>query len=387
MPVRPALASPSITPRAGSPSLSRLLAMGLALSALAACGGKPPAAAPAQDAAIPVRTAPATSGPAGASIGASGLLASEDEMRLSFKTGGIIRRLAVREGDTVRKGQLLAELELAEVGAQAEQASQAAAKAERDLERGERLHADQVISLETLQNLRTQAAVARAGRDAARFNLGYSSIVAPRDGRVLRRLAEEREFVPPGQPVVVLGSAARGHVVRTALADREIVQVALGDTAEVRLDAYPGRVFMATVSEVSAAADPRNGLFPLEVRIAPETGLALATGLVAKIDLIPASSRRGTLTHIPIAALIEGRGDQASVFVTEGSVARKRAVTVAFIDGERVALTSGLKPGEPVITEGALYLQDGDRIRVIAAPPPAADATATTPPAAWARRS
>jgi hypothetical protein len=52
-----------------------------------------------------------------------------------------------------------------------------------------------------------------------------------------------------------------------------------------------------------------------------------------------------------------------------------------------VALTSGLKPGEPVITEGALYLQDGDRIRVIAAPPPAADATATTPPAAWARRS
>jgi multidrug efflux pump subunit AcrA (membrane-fusion protein) len=75
------------------------------------------------------------------------------------------------------------------------------------------------------------------------------------------------------------------------------------------------------------------------------------------------------------------------VFVTEGSVARKRAVTVAFIDGERVALTSGLKPGEPVITEGALYLQDGDRIRVIAAPPPAADATAIAPPAAWARRS
>jgi multidrug efflux pump subunit AcrA (membrane-fusion protein) len=148
-----------------------------------------------------------------------------------------------------------------------------------------------------------------------------------------------------------------------------MVQVALGDAAEVRLDAYPGRVFAATISELSAAADPRNGLFPLEVRIAPEAGLNLATGLVAKVDLVPAASRRGTLTHIPIAALIEGRGDQASVFVTAGSNARKRAVTVAFIDGERVALTSGLKPGEPVITEGALYLQDGDRIRVIASEP------------------
>jgi multidrug efflux system membrane fusion protein len=358
------IASPSI-----APSLGLLLSLGLALSALAGCSSKDPAADAVEDGATAVRTAPATSGPAGPSISASGLIASEDEMKLSFKTGGIIRRLAVREGDSVRKGQLLAELELAEIGAQAEQANQAAAKAERDLERGERLHADQVISLETLQNLRTQAAVARAARDAARFNLGYSSIVAPRDGRVLRRLAEEREFVPPGQPVVVLGSAARGHVVRTALADREMVQVALGDAAEVRLDAYPGRVFAATISELSAAADPRNGLFPLEVRIAPEAGLNLATGLVAKVDLVPAASRRGTLTHIPIAALIEGRGDQASVFVTAGSNARKRAVTVAFIDGERVALTSGLKPGEPVITEGALYLQDGDRIRVIASEP------------------
>jgi multidrug efflux system membrane fusion protein len=358
-----------------SPSrLSSAVLAGIVLLTLAACSAKDaPVDTPAEEEeAIPVRTAPSTSGPAGPSIGTNGLIASEDEMRLSFKTGGIIRRLAVREGDVVRKGQLLAELELAEVGAQAEQADQAAAKAERDLERGERLHADQVISLETLQNLRTQAAVARAGRKAARFNLGYSTIVAPRDGRVLRRLAEEREFIPPGQPVVVLGSAARGHVVRTGLADREIVRVALGDIAEVRLDAYPDRVFPATVSEVAAAADPRNGLFPVEVRIAPETGVVLATGLVAKVDIVPAASRRSTLTHIPIAALIEGRGDQASVFVLDGAVARKRAVTVAFFNGERVALTTGLKPDERVITEGALYLQDGDRVRIVADPSPAA---------------
>lgn len=364
--------------RTAPPSPSRLsprALVGIILLTLAACSSKDaPVDTPVEAAAIPVRTAPSSSGPAGPSIGTNGLIASEREMRLSFKTGGIIRRVAVREGDVVRKGQLLAELELAEVGAQAEQADQAAAKAERDLERGERLHADQVISLETLQNLQTQAAVARAGRKAARFNLGYSSIVAPRDGRVLRRLAEEREFIPPGQPVVVLGSAARGHVVRTGLADREIVRVALGDIAEVRLDAYPDRVFAATVSEVAAAADPRNGLFPVEVRIAPEAGVVLATGLVAKVDIVPAASRRSTLTHIPIAALIEGRGDQASVFVLDGAVARKRAVTVAFFNDERVALTTGLKPDERVITEGALYLQDGDRVRIVADPPPPSSA-------------
>ena len=341
-----------------------------ALLALAGCGAKAPDKVEAAAAGIAVRTAPATSGPASAPIGASGLVASEDEMRLSFKTGGIIRRIAVREGAEVRKGQVLAELELTEVNAQFEQVRQGALKAERDLERGERLHADQVISLEALQNLRTQAAVARAASEAARFNLGYSSITAPQDGRVLRRLAEERELVPPGQPVLVLGGADRGHVVRTALADREVVQVALGDIARVELDAYPGRSFEARVSEVSAAADPRSGLFPVEVRIAPQAGMALATGLVARVDITPTAGRRGSLTRVPIAALVEGRGDDAVVFVADQGVARKRAVKVAFIAAAEVALASGLKPGESVITEGALYLQDGDRIRVLPAAPP-----------------
>ena len=354
-----------------------LIVLALTLTAIAGCSAEAPDAADAATAGTPVRTAPATSGPASAPIGASGLVANEDEMRLSFKTGGIIRRIAVGEGALVRKGQVLAELELTEVNAQFEQARQGALKAERDLERGERLHADQVISLEALQNLRTQAAVARAASAAAGFNLGYSSIVAPQDGRVLRRLAEERELVPPGQPVLVLGGADRGHVVRTALADREVVQLAIGDAARVEVDAYPGRPFDARVSEIAGAADPRSGLFPVELRIAPQTGVTLASGLVARVDITPTAGRRGELTRVPIAALVEGLRDDAAVFVAVEGVARKRAVKVAFIAGTEVALAAGLAPGESVVTEGALYLQDGDRIRVVGAPPPAGRAGAT----------
>lgn len=355
------------------------------LVALAGCSAKAPDGAAAAAVGTPVRLGTATSGPARPSIGASGLIASEDEMRLSFKTGGIIRRIAVRDGAVVRKGQVLAELELTEIDAQYEQTRQGALKAERDLERGERLHADQVISLEMLQNLRTQAAVARAARDAARFNLGYSSIVAPQDGRVLRRIAEERELVPPGQPVLLFGGAAHGQIVRTGLADREVVQVALGDAAQVRLDAYPERVFAARVSEVAAAADPRSGLFPIEVRLEPQAGATLASGMVARVDITPSTARGGSLTRVPIAALVEGRGDAGAVFVVADGVARKRAVKVAFIAGAEVALASGLAPGEPVVTEGALYLEDGDKVRVLPAAVPPAAAAVGAP--AWAERS
>ena len=57
--------------------------------------------------------------------------------------------------------------------------------------------------------------------------------------------------------------------------------------------------------------------------------------------------------------------NRANVYVVEGAVARKREIVVSFIEGEQVALTRGLKPGERVVTEGALYLQDGERIRIV----------------------
>lgn len=312
-----------------------------------------------------VRVAVSTSGPAAPPIEASGLVGSQDEMRLSFRTGGFIRRVAVKEGDRVRRGQLLAELELTEIDAQVEQARQMALKAERDLARGERLQAEQVISQEALENLRTQAQVARAARTAAEFNLGYSTIRAPRDGIVLRRLAEERESVPPGQPVIIFGSPERGTVVRLALADRDVVRLALEDPATVRIDAYPGRTFQAKISEISAAADQRNGLFPAQIRLDPVTDVTLASGLVAKVMIDPASSRRSTLTHVPIAALVDGRRDRAFVFIIEKEIARKREVGIAYLAGESVALSGGLPVGVPVITEGALYLQDGERVRVL----------------------
>ncbi len=315
----------------------------------------------------PVRIAAATRGPATPPIFATGQVASQDETRLSFKLGGVVRRIAVQEGDEVKQGQRLAEIELAEVGAQVEQARQLADKAQRDLERGERLHADQVISLEQLQDLRTQASVARAGLKSAQFNLGFSTIVAPRDGVVLRKLVEEREQVAPGAPVLVLSSREGGYVVKLALADREVVQLKLGDPAEVRMDAYPGRVFQAKVSEISRAAEARSGLFPVEVRLEPPQ-LALASGLVAKVALSPASSREGSLTYVPIAAVVEGDRDRASVFVLANDRAKRRPVRVAFIAAEQVALAEGLAPGETIVTDGALYLQDDERIAIVQDP-------------------
>jgi multidrug efflux system membrane fusion protein len=331
---------------------------------IAGCKGTAETAAPVV---TPVRTATAIAGRAAPPIHTNGLLVNKDEIRLSFKMGGVIRDLDVREGERVRKGQKLAEIELAEVNAQVEQARQAHEKAQRDVERGERLYADQVISLEQLQDLRTQSAVSEAGLKSAQFNSSYSSIIAPRDGTVLRRLAEERELVAAGAPVLVLGAQDQGFVVRAGLADREIVQIKLRDAAGIRLDALPGIALAGRVSEIASAADPASGLFNIEVQLDP-TNQPLKSGLVAKLDIVPATALAAERVYVPVASIVEGSGRKASVFILDRNHARRRDVEVAFIDGESVALLSGLTVGESVITDGALYLEDGEVVAVL---PPA----------------
>jgi len=339
---------------------SRILAATVLLTLLAGCGSQE---APVADRPTPVRVQHASTGPAVPPIDTSGIVVTKHEMRLSFKMGGVVRRIYVQEGDVVKRGQRLAEIELTEVSSQVEQARQLEDKAARDLKRGENLYADQVISLEQLQDLRTQAAMAAAQRNSAQFNLGYSVITAPRDGKVLRKLAEERELVPAGAPVLVFGESGRGYVVRAALADREIVNVKLGDKGEIRMDAFPGQPMTGTIVEIASAAEERTGMFPIEVQFdaPPER---LVSGLVARLRLAPTTGT-SLLTYIPMSALVEGDGDRASVFVIDGGKALRREVRVAFITADSIALESGVATGEAVITDGALFLENGEAVEVL----------------------
>lgn len=347
------------------PRLSRVLSpllLTASLVVIAACGNS--AGQEERVELALVRVVEAAIGPSAPSIRTNGLLANEDEIRLSFKVAGVIKQLAVNEGDRVRKGQKLAEIEQAEINAQVEQAQQSHEKARRDLERGERLYGDKVISLEQLQDLRTQTALTEAALNSAKFNWSYATIVAPHDGTVLRRLAEERELVQAGAPILVLGAQDKGFVVRTGLADREIVQVKLGDEAHIRFDALPGQALSGKVTEVSGAADANSGMFGIEVSLDP-VDLPLKSGLVAKLTVIPSTAKVGERVYVPIGAIVEGTGRKAQVFVLEQKHARRREVEVAFIEGDQVALAAGLRAGEQVITDGAQYLDDGEEVSIV----------------------
>jgi len=298
------------------------------------------------------------------SVAATGVLAAKEEVALGFKVGGVIARVLVDEGRSVRAGDTLALLDLSEIDAGVTRARSAAEKADRDLGRARRLYADSVATLEQVQNAATGADVARAEFDAAAFNRRYAVILAPAGGTILRRLAEPGELVAPGTTILTLGSRARGFVVRAGLADRDVVRVRRGDSAEVRFDAVPGRSFRGTVTEIAGAADAATGTYAVEVRLPGRDAAALPTGLVAEVSIRPAATRAVAL--IPIEALLEADGADAVVFVlsADGRRAVRRAVRIAFLSGDRVAVAAGLDGVQAVITDGAAYLDDGAAVRV-----------------------
>jgi len=343
----------------------RILPWLAAMTLAAACSRETATPAPAG---TPVRTAPVEQAQLQGGLRTVGTLEPANEVRLSFKTGGVVASIEVEQGTRVNQGQPLAALAQQEVAAAVAQARALADKAERDLERGRALFADEVVTREQLDDLTTARDVARAALRAAEFNARFARIEAPADGIVLRRLAEPDELVAAGQPVIVLGDTSGGWVVSASLADRDIVRVRVGDRARVDLDAFPGREFEATVTELGSAADPMTGTYEMKLSIDP-AGARFVQGLVAKVEM--AGDPGTVVTVVPVQALLEADGSEAVVYVVapreDGLVAQRVAVRIGRLVGERVEVLEGLLGGEQVVTDGAAYLREGQAVRIAGA--------------------
>ncbi|MBC3784274.1 efflux RND transporter periplasmic adaptor subunit [Spirosoma utsteinense] len=311
---------------------------------------------------VPVKLTPVTSVVRAEPVIASGLVSSAEEARLSFKVGGIINRMFADEGQTVRKGQLLATLDLTEIDAQVSQAQLASEKAERDFGRVQRLYGDTAATLEQLQNATTSQNVSKQALTIAQFNRSYAQIRASVDGTVTRKVANAGEYVAAGASVYLISGNRRSDwVVRVGVSDKDWARLQPGNRATVRLDAYPDQPFSGTISELAQAADPVNKLYEVEIRITPGTA-KLAPGLFANVSLLPARSR--SYAVVPVEAIVEGNGKDGFVYIPAGDreKVRKVAVQIGYLDGDKVLLTNGLSGVKEVITAGSAFLTEESRV-------------------------
>lgn len=295
-------------------------------------------------------------------VRATGVLGTTTQMKLSFKTGGIIKQLNIREGESVRRGEVLAVLDLSEVSAQVNQARIGYEKSERDLRRAGNLYRDSVATLEQYEDARSAFELAQARKQIAEFNLLHSQIKAPSDGKIQKILVEANEMIAPGYPALLFASTENDWVVRSALVDKDIVKLSMGDSGQVTMDAFPGTRFKAEITEMGTVADPVTGTYEVELLILQSLP-QFRTGFFSRVLIYPTEINH--LLVIPIEALLDANDKTASVFVYEQGKAIKRRIKTGSIVDDRIVISDGLKEGEFVITDGAKYVRDDSGVTLM----------------------
>ncbi|HMI01453.1 MAG TPA: efflux RND transporter periplasmic adaptor subunit [Pedobacter sp.] len=327
------------------------------------CTTKEPAKKLTDKDTIPVRIIPLDQQTGNAAIALSGQFTTDDEVLLSFKTGGIINRVLVKEGDPVKKGQLLATLNLTEINAQVQQAQLALEKAARDHKRTQSLYADSVATLEQLQNTKTALQLARQQLNLVSFNRKFSEIHAPQDGFILKKLADAGQQVSSG--TAVLQSNGEGKwMLKAAVSDQEWVLLKLNDKAKVQIASLPGQSFEGIVSRKSEGADAATGTFAVYITLTGKRPEGIATGMFGKAVVNPSGQTSGSW-KIPYEALLDGNGSSGYVFITnDHKRAQKKMVTIASIEKNTVTITNGLQGATSLIVSGSAYLTDNSKISI-----------------------
>ncbi|MBL4583498.1 MAG: efflux RND transporter periplasmic adaptor subunit [Pseudomonadales bacterium] len=297
-------------------------------------------------------------------IDVSGRLHNKTEIKLAFKTGGLVRQVLVDEGQFVEVGQLLAKLDLEEVKAAVAQAKAAYQKAQRDIERIARLNKKNVLSEQKLQNAQTEVILRQADLRVAKFNQKYSEIRASVAGYILHRNIEVNELVQPGQTVFVMGSKNGGWVVRAGLIDRDIVRILLNDRVEVFLDAYPGISLDGRISEISQVVDTGSGTFSVEILL-DAAEIKFFSGMVASAIITP--KKRQKLFYVPIEAIVDSDINEAQVFLYDRSTGRVERVPIgiSFLYQDEVAVSSGLEGHHEVVLSGVKRLESGMTVNAV----------------------
>ncbi len=298
-------------------------------------------------------------------IKTSGRISHKNEIRLSFKTGGIIKQINVEEGDFVVAGQLLASLDLEEIEAQLLRAESNYKKTTADLKRFSSLYTDKLVSLQVKQTAQSANDSAAAELQIAKFNKKLSVIRAPADGYILKRFVESSELVQHGQAVLLMAAQNQGSILRVGLIDQDIVKVAVGDPATILIDAYPDREFTGSVSEIALSANSGAGTFEVEIMI-EDQGIPLRSGLIARVAITPSITAHEF--YIPIESLFKVEDKVATVFIVDEINETAVAINVEIVSflQDEVIVRGDLNTSSQLINLGAPYLKHGSRVIVVA---------------------
>jgi len=305
-------------------------------------------------------------------VSVSGTISSPGNASVvAFLVPGRTISVLPREGEPVRKGQLLAELDaenlrhaLEAAHAQVEAARAGAHQAEQEYKRMEQLFQSQSLAPNDFAKFTAardasaqQLRSALAGEAAARRNLNDARLLAPISGYISRRAVEPGVMVAPGQPVFEI-SPMDSVEVNVGVPETDVRLVKVGQNAGVTVPALPGRTFQGLVRVVNVSADPATRTYMTRI-VVPNPQKDLKVGMVAEVAIT--GTQKLDMLSLPISSIVrdpQGATMVYQFFPDQGRVYSKR-VEVGAVLGTRIQIRSGLNGTEPIVVAGQNGLRDG----------------------------
>jgi len=292
---------------------------------------------------------------------ALGSVEANEIVQIVSEINAVARQLPFTEGQAVHRGQLLAQLDDVEIGAEALRAEALRDQAKVNFERAQQLFEQKAASSQELDDASAALKVAEANARLAGARLSRTRITSPFEGVVGRRLVSPGAFLRVGDPITEVAAL---DVVKISFAapERFLSQLRVGGRIEITTVAYPGQAFTGRVHVVDPILDPASRTVRL-VATAPNPGRRLRPGMSA--DVSATLAERADALTVPDEAVF-AQGDQSFVYVVkaDSSVARQ-AILIGSRDSARVEVREGLQAGDRVVRAGYQKLFDGARVMPI----------------------
>lgn len=303
---------------------------------------------------------------------AVGSLRSNESVVLASEIAGRIVKVQFREGQPVKAGTPLFLLDDSVYRAERDQARAGLALSQRNHERAMELFGRKLISTRERDEAAAKLDVDRATVALAEARLAKTRIMAPFDGVVGLRAVSPGDYVTPGQALAPL-EQIRVLKVDFRLSETALPSIAVGQTLNLEVDAYPGRIFPGKVYAIDPRLAEETRSIGVRARVANDEG-QLRPGLFARVRLVV--SERENAVLVPEQSIVP-QGNDLFVYVIEDGKAAIRPVRVGVRQAGRAEIVSGLKAGDVVITAGMQKIGPGSPVMPINLAP----AAGAAPPA------
>ena len=282
---------------------------------------------------------------------------------VAFRVGGPLEKIFIEEGDYVKKGAVLAQLDKRDFNTRLLAAKAQYTQAKGELERYSQLYDQKKLPANTYDKIKSAYLAAKSNWENANNALSDTELKAPFSGFVFKKMVNNHETIAPGQPALILIDT-KTLEINFDVPESVVNQLRKGQKVELSINHHPDNRYVATIQSISHKAG-KDRLFHVRLKMKNPDPETIKPGMTAKAMVSEPGTQETSKLLIPTEAIFYSQ-KQANVWIynAQSHQVSKRPVTATELTEQGlIEIARGIKPGEKVVIAGVHSLIEGQKVK------------------------